>query len=100
MSDDTVGRQDMLDAVTGIINKFDGEYTAEQLVMLGNLIQAFKKLPSYGPKKKTGKWIVTGSDSLGKCSVCGMYCGGYDLEDSDRYCRCCGAKMEGIEKIL
>ena len=53
------------------------------------------QLPS---AQKYGTWIVSHFGANAKCSECGMYCvGAYDHDRCDQYCRCCGAKMDGLK---
>lgn len=53
------------------------------------------QLPS---AQKYGTWIVSHFGANAKCSECGMYCVGvYDHDRCDQYCRCCGAKMDGLK---
>ena len=90
---DSIGRQEVLDA----IDEIEKEVADGEGFQYEKWRKYFCDLPSTQPKPRTGKWLIRKFGDDGKCSVCGMYCGEYDLEGSDRYCRCCGAKMEGLE---
>lgn len=47
---------------------------------------------------KHGHWILKGFGNA-ECSVCGHYSSRvYDDDNADRYCRHCGAKMDGDGK--
>ena len=47
---------------------------------------------------KHGYWILKGFGNA-ECSVCGHYSSRvYDDDNADRYCRHCGAKMDGKEE--
>ena len=55
-----------------------------------------RKLPSAQPERKPGKWLIREFGDDAQCSECGMYFkDAYDSENSDHYCRHCGAEMEG-----
>ena len=44
-----------------------------------------------------GHWYIQRFGSDAKCSECGMnFTDAYDIENHDKYCRHCGARMLGI----
>ena len=54
-------------------------------------------LPSVQPKRKTGRWILDRSGAY-CCSKCMEPCAGYVMmKPRDKFCKMCGAKMEGGE---
>lgn len=51
-------------------------------------------------ERKTGVWLIHKFGSDAQCSECKMFFSDvYDMENSDNYCRHCGAKMEGLKVI-
>ena len=59
-----------------------------------------RKLPSVQPERKTGRWLIREGISDAQCSECGMYFNDvYDMDNSDAFCRHCGAKMEGLKVV-
>ena len=60
--------------------------------------EAHRMLVQLPSAQKYGTWIVSHFGANAKCSKCGMYCvGAYDHDRCDQYCRCCGAKMDGLK---
>lgn len=60
--------------------------------------QAHRMLAQLPSTQRHGTWIVRRFGADAKCSECGMYCvGAYDYDRCDQYCRCCGAKMDGLK---
>lgn len=60
--------------------------------------EAHRMLIQLPSAQKYGMWIVRYFGADAKCSECGMYCvGAYDHDRCDQYCRCCGAKMDGLK---
>ena len=58
------------------------------------------RLPSAQPERKTGRWLIRKGISDAQCSECKMYFSDvYDVENSDAFCRHCGAKMEGLKVV-
>ena len=58
------------------------------------------RLPSAQPERKTGRWLIRNGISDAQCSECKMYFSDvYDVENSDAFCRHCGAKMEGLKVV-
>ena len=52
-------------------------------------------LPPVTPKQRTGKWILDRSGAY-CCSECMEPCAGYVMmKPRDKFCKMCGAKMEG-----
>lgn len=79
---DTISRQAAIDAVRKAKDKSE----------------AHRMLIQLPPAQKHGTWIVQYFGADAKCSECGMYCvGAYDHDRCDQYCRCCGAKMDGLK---
>ena len=59
--------------------------------------EKLKYLPSVQPERKTGHWILDRSGAY-CCDNCMEPCAGYIMmKPRDRYCKMCGAKMEGGE---
>ena len=59
---------------------------------------ALKALPSVEAEPvRYGHWYIQRFGSDAKCSECGMsFTDAYDIENHDKYCRHCGARMLGI----
>ena len=82
MKDDTISRA----AAIKVMRKAMDKSEAHRMLI---------QLPS---AQKYGTWIVSHFGANAKCSECGMYCvGAYDHDRCDQYCRCCGAKMDGLK---
>ena len=80
--DDCISRE----AAVEVMRKAKDKSEAHRILM---------QLPS---AQKYGTWIVSHFGANAKCSKCGMYCvGAYDHDRCDQYCRCCGAKMDGLK---
>lgn len=48
------------------------------------------------PERKTGRWLIKKIGADAQCSECGTYFSdAYDTDNSDAFCRHCGAKMDG-----
>lgn len=63
-------------------------------------VDAIMDLPSAQPERKPGKWLIREFGDDAQCSECGMYFkDAYDVDNSDHYCRHCGAKMKGVKAI-
>lgn len=63
-------------------------------------LEAVKELPFAQPKRKTGWWLIREGISDAQCSECQMYFRDvYDMDNSDAFCRHCGAKMEGLKVV-
>ena len=59
-----------------------------------------EKKPSTEPERKTGRWLIREGISDAQCSECKMYFrDAYDMDNSDAFCRHCGAKMEGLKVV-
>ena len=59
-----------------------------------NVIRLVKRLPTVEPLKH-GHWIFKGNGNA-DCSCCGYRSSRvYDDDNADRYCRHCGARMDG-----
>ena len=59
-----------------------------------------KRGPSAEPERKTGWWLIREGISDAQCSECKMYFKDvYDMDNSDAFCRHCGAKMEGLKVV-
>lgn len=51
-------------------------------------------------ERKTGWWLIREGISDAQCSECKMYFRDvYDMDNSDAFCRHCGAKMEGLKAV-
>lgn len=56
--------------------------------------------PTIGPERKTGWWMIREGISDAQCSECKMYFRDvFDMDNSDAFCRNCGAKMEGLKVV-
>ena len=56
--------------------------------------------PAQPPECATGFWLIRRWGDDAKCSNCGRTSKDvYDMENYDAFCRCCGAKMEGLRVI-
>ena len=89
--DDLISRQAALDMIHGTFSKSLARQRAEECI---------KKVPYARVEPKKGKWIIRkfGADAM--CSECGMYFhDAYDIENSDNFCRHCGAEMEGLKVV-
>lgn len=52
------------------------------------------------PEQKTGVWLIRRFGADAQCSECKTFFSDvYDMENSDNYCRHCGAKMEGLKRV-
>ena len=59
---------------------------------------ALEELPPVTPKQRTGKWILDRSGAY-CCSECMEPCAGYVMmKPRDKFCKMCGAKMEGVSE--
>lgn len=60
--------------------------------------EIIKAFPSIQPERKTGRWILDRSGAY-CCSECMEPCAGYVMmRPRDKFCKICGAKMEGERK--
>ena len=95
MSDDLISRQ------AALRQKFTAYYTngAEIKQIEAVPVREIEKLQAVDAVPvPRGKWLIRYFDGVAKCSVCGKYSlFVYDMEDSDNYCRNCGAKMDGLK---
>ena len=65
-----------------------------------DLIDRLLSTSSAQPERKTGKWLIRKFGADAQCSECKMFFSDvYDMENSDAYCRHCGAKMEGLRRV-
>ena len=85
-----------------LIEDIDKEIDIEKKVFLSsvycagmrNVIRLVKRLPTVEPLKH-GHWIFKGNGNA-DCSCCGYRSSRvYDDDNADRYCRHCGARMDG-----
>ena len=89
--DDLISRQAALDMIHSTFSKSLARQRAEECI---------NKVPAVQAARKKGKWLISGFTSDAKCSECGMYFRDvYDIESSDKYCRHCGAQMEGLKVV-
>ena len=93
---DLISRQQAIDALRGyLVEKRcpdDGTLTCR---LIEN--EVINKLPLVQPERKTGHWILDRSGAY-CCDNCMEPCAGYVMmKPRDRYCKMCGAKMEGGE---
>lgn len=89
---DLISRKAVIDALDKRFDSVPMEQTTEILMLRKDL----RELPSAEPERRTGKWLIRRFGGDAQCSECGMYFrDAYDFENSDHYCRHCGAEMEG-----
>ena len=92
MNNDLISRSEMLKE-SGILTVHTREYGTIDVIPVGYL-QDIRNADT----ERHGTWIYVDSD-LGwrneKCSVCGEIVTVYDEDDSYKYCRNCGARMDG-----
>lgn len=92
-SSDTISRQAAIDEVVAWLkdrmsDKKNGKPLTDRI----------KDLPSAQPERKTGKWILDRSGAY-CCSKCMEPCAGYVMmKPRDKFCKMCGAKMDGERK--
>ena len=56
--------------------------------------------PTIESERKTGRWLIREGISDAQCSECKMYFRDvYDMDNSDAFCRHCGAKMDGLKVV-
>lgn len=97
--DDLISRSEAIKAVHEEFDEFlvwdeSGEYTADEVERILN------RVPSVQPERKTGKWLIRRGITDAQCSECKMYFNDvYDMDNSDAFCRHCGAKMEGLKVV-
>lgn len=97
---DTISRQAAIDKFEPWL-KVKG-YNEGELNMLKAVLYELKFLPSAQPERKTGMWIKNEDRHSWHCSACmedNFYAYSWNSETGieefqDRYCPCCGAKME------
>lgn len=66
--------------------------------LLGTAFDVLEATQSVTPKKRTGKWILDRSGAY-CCSECMEPCAGYVMmKPRDKFCKMCGAKMEGVSE--
>lgn len=101
---DLIRRQAAIDA----IEKYDFSFPEYMERFVTELRDAMKEdlkddianLPSAQPERKTGWWLIREGISDAQCSECKMYFRDvYDMDNSDAFCRHCGAKMEGLKVV-
>ena len=89
--EDAVSRKSAIDAVTDELDMIDH---VPQWVF-DRLEKRLKQLPPVTPKQRTGEWILDRSGAY-CCSECMEPCAGYVMmKPRDKFCKMCGAKMEG-----
>ena len=95
---DLISRQ----AAEKALRDYWSKYTLQVMPgMQGELCcSVINSIPSAQPERKQGKWLIREFGDDAQCSECGMYFrDAYDSENSDHYCRHCGAKMKGVKAI-
>ena len=94
---DCISRQRAIDAFNTNIDELvvSEKENAEAVERyLNRVIDKIKQLPPIQPKR--GKWILDRSGAY-CCSECMEPCAGYVMmKPRDKFCKMCGAKMEGI----
>ena len=62
--------------------------------------EVIERQPIIEPERKTGWWLIKRFGADAQCSECGTYFSdAYDTDNSDVFCRHCGAKMDGLKVI-
>lgn len=90
---DTISRQAAIDTLKGLI----ANGTNRGMISGEDAVHRIEMLPFAQPEQRTGKWIVPSQvpDMVrgywAKCSACG-----HSTFGGGRFCRECGAKMEGV----
>ena len=89
---DCISRQQAIDIAKDLTITVEGYEMHNQAVM--NYCADIMQLPPIQPKR--GKWILDRSGAY-CCSECMEPCAGYVMmKPRDKFCKMCGAKMEGI----
>ena len=97
-SDDTISRQDALEAfgLSENTRKYGGDHSRYDTRMLYEIQDVLESLPSAEPK--TGKWVKVIDEETPNVTKwhyeCDQ-CGAGRWEKGQRYCQNCGAKMLG-----
>ena len=106
LATDTISRQDAIDALMDFdkklrkINWYQYPHTEYECRGVDEAIVKIENVPSAQPERKTGRWLIREGISDAQCSECKMYFRDvYDMDNSDAFCRHCGAKMEGLKVV-
>ena len=99
--EDAVSRQRLLSDLKELITAWKKyPVMAEQIKGVETAIGYVEAIPPVTPKRKTGRWLIRDGISGAQCSECKMYFKDvYDMDNSDSFCRHCGAKMEGLKVV-
>ena len=85
-----ISKQDAINAVS----EYALKHTDLDADKLNGLVKVIMKLPE---PVQHGRWYIQRFGDDARCSECGMsFKDVYDIEDYDRYCRHCGARMLGV----
>lgn len=94
--DDLISRQQAIE----IVERYNKSHMVlKQHPMLGaaSIVIELEELPSVQPERKTGQWILDRSGAY-CCDKCMEPCATYAMmKPRDKFCKMCGAKMEGGE---
>ena len=78
--------------------KWGGDHSGYDTMMLYEIQDIIEDMPTIEVQPiRYGCWYVQKFGDNARCSECGMsFKDVYDIENHDRYCRHCGARMLGI----
>ena len=97
--DDLISRQAAIDAVHANYDEIL-DFKSTGRTVADSIEDIINALPSAQPERKTGRWLIREGISDAQCSECKMYFRDvYDMDNSDAFCRHCGAKMEGLKVV-
>ena len=104
-TDTNVGSKDLisrpeainaLDAIGHIATMPDGDKCIRRSAVKYTL----SMLPPAQPERKTATWLIRKWGDDARCSNCGhTFKDVYDMDNHDRFCRFCGAKMIGVKGV-
>jgi len=104
--DNLISRQAAIDAICNVCgndcdtNEFIYDAPQDEQVIMCPEHYVLSNLPSVKSERKKGNWLIHKFGDDAKCSECGMtFRDVYDIENSDSFCRRCGAKMEGLKVV-
>lgn len=107
MMNDLISRQAALDEFQrfgSVWMEYTDDMPAEKIAWMAlknaksSMIDVLNGLPTVDAEPaQYGHWYIQRFGSDAKCSECGMsFTDAYDIENHDKYCRHCGARMLGI----
>lgn len=92
---DYISRQAAIDTADTMLKRCDTESIDDYHDLI---VESLSVLPSADVQPvRHGRWLIPRFGSDARCSECGMhFTDVYDIDNYDRFCRHCGAVMEGI----